>query len=143
MPSRFRHIRANLHLLGGLLTKTLADLDTRPNPMQVFRVEMPDVATADYDIVVPADGGNWRVIDFEFVKTVGAGGAANTCQLKNGATAITNAVDTNIADAVVARAGTISDAQHRVAAGGTLRVTNTKAAGNAAGIAYIYAVQVD
>jgi hypothetical protein len=58
---------------------------------------------------------------------VGAGGAADTITVKNGSTAITDAIDMNVSDKVIVRAGTIDDAQHEIAAGGTLRVSGASA----------------
>lgn len=67
-----------------------------------------------------------RIIDFYAVKTSTAGGAGDTLTLKNVATAITNALDLNVADKAVVRAGTIDDAQWEVAAGANLVVTAAK-----------------
>ena len=64
-----------------------------------------------------------EITDIEVIKTAGAGGAGDTVQLFNGASAISNAMSLNVADQAVVRAGTIDDAQNVVAAAGTLRVT--------------------
>lgn len=77
-------------------------------------------AAGDVDKIMPY---KIRVIDAWAVKTA-TGGASDTVQVKNGATAITDALDLNVADKVVVRAGTIDDASRDVAAGGTLRVTS-------------------
>lgn len=77
-------------------------------------------AAGDTDIILTH---KTRVIDAWAVKTTAAGGAGDTVTVKNGATAITNAIVVNVADQTVVRAGTIDDAQHVVNAGGTLRVT--------------------
>jgi hypothetical protein len=105
----------------------------------VFRIDIADAATGDVDVTVT---NKIRVIDVHVVKTTGAGGAANTIQVKNGASAITDAISINISDNVVARAGSIDDAQHEIAAAGTLRVTRTKAGGNAACTVYVLALRV-
>lgn len=90
----------------------------------VHMVEVPDGATGDVDVTVTH---KVRVLDVWLVKTAGAGGMSDTITVKNGATAITNALDINVADKTVVRAGTIDDAQWEIAAAGTLRVTRTKA----------------
>jgi hypothetical protein len=53
-----------------------------------------------------------RVLDVIVVNKA-AGGASDTITVKNGANAITNAIDTNKADATVTRAGTLDDARTR------------------------------
>jgi hypothetical protein len=63
-----------------------------------------------------------RVVDVWCVATA-AGGAGDTIIVKNGATAITNAIDLNVSDKVIVRAGTIDDAAADVAAAGTIRVS--------------------
>lgn len=91
----------------------------------VFRFEL--TAAADYDITAP-----W---DFEVIDAWGynleAPGGASTATVKNGSTAITNAMDFynggSGVDKTVVRAGTIDDAQRAVSKGGTLRVTNSSA----------------
>ncbi len=92
----------------------------------LHRITVADVATGNVDVVLDA---KTRVLDAWVVKTGGAGGASDTIQLKNGSDAISDAVDINIADKVVARVGTIDDAYHEIAAGGTLRVARTKSSG--------------
>ena len=105
----------------------------------LHRIDIADAATGDVDVVLTH---KTRVVDAWVVKTAGAGGAANTVQVKNGASAISDAMSINIADQAVARAAAIDDAQHEIAAGGTLRVTRTKAGGNAACIVYVLGIRV-
>ena len=88
----------------------------------VFAV--PDAATGDIDIVVAE---KIEVLDVICRKDAGAG-AANTMQVKNGATAISDAIACAV-DKTITRAGTIDVAQNTIAAGGTLRLTTTRAAG--------------
>jgi len=83
-----------------------------------------------------------RVIDVVVVKTAGAGAGGNTIQVKNGASAISNALDMNVADQLVVRAGTLDDATYVLAVGDALRVTNTKAGGNSACVVYVYCIRV-
>lgn len=84
---------------------------------------VPDAATGDIDIIV---GDKVEVVDV-IVRKDGAG-AGNTYQVKNGATAISDAI-AGAVDKTITRAGTIDTAQNVIAAGGTLRLTATRAAG--------------
>lgn len=104
----------------------------------IFWIDVPDAATGDVTVTLPFA---IRVLDCWAVKTAAAGGAANTVQLKNGSTAITDALSININDQTIARATTINDAQHDVTSGTALTVTRTKAGGNAACIVYVAAVR--
>jgi hypothetical protein len=86
-------------------------------------VVFPVLATAltgDVDIV---STHKVRVFSVEAIQVGGAGGAGDTITVKNSATAITNALDLNVADKVVVRATTYDDAAWDIAAGGTLRVS--------------------
>jgi len=116
---------ANANVIGGL-------------PV-VHRIDIADAASGDVDVVLTH---KTRVIDVCVVKTGANGGAANTIQVKNGANAITDAISININDTLIARAASIDDAQHEIAAAGTLRVTRTKAGGNAACIVYVWGIRV-
>jgi hypothetical protein len=113
------------------------------NPIGAFevvhRIDVADAATGDVDVTLTH---KTRVIDVMVVKTGGAGAAGNTYQVKNGANAITNAIDGNVADKALRWAGEIDDAQHEIAANGTLRVTRTKVGGNAACIVYVKGIRV-
>ncbi len=68
-----------------------------------------------------------RVVDVWCVNKA-IGGAADTITVRNGATAITDAMDTNIADEATVRAGTMDDAERDIAAGGTLVVLKANGA---------------
>lgn len=120
-------------VLDGSNAASLAANATTPGLLVLFRTAIPDDVTGDVDIVVVP---KVRVVDAWVVKTGGAGNAGNSYQLKNGATAITDAIDGDLADTAIKRAGTIDDAQHVIAAAGTLRWTRTKAGGNAQAVAY-------
>lgn len=65
----------------------------------------------------------------EYLKTGGAGNAGNSATLKNGASAITDAMN-NASDTGTAYAATLDDAQTTVAANGTLVVTTVRAGGD-------------
>jgi hypothetical protein len=124
----------------GIVLPTVADKNTSGQLLETHRITVADGATADIDVVVDH---KIRVIDVVVIKTVAAGGAGDAITVKNGATAITDAIDINAADKTVKRAGTIDDAQYEIAAGGTLRVTRTKAsANNVACEVVVYALKV-
>jgi hypothetical protein len=97
--------------------------------------------------ITAAEAGNFsftapyklRVLDCWALHEGGAGEASDTVQLKNGATAITDAIDWSGADKVLVRAGEIDDAQRDVADGGTLVVTTVDAdTGDDVGLGTVY-----
>lgn len=106
----------------------------------VFRFAFADGATNSQNKVMV---NKVRVLACEVLKTSGAGAAGNTVQVLQGGTAITNAMDTNVADEVIVRPATITDAQFDVTVGAQLRVTNTKAGGNSACIVTVWAMRID
>jgi hypothetical protein len=80
-----------------------------------------------------------RIIDAWAVHTSAGGGAGDTLKLtKVGAGDVTNAMDWSGADTVLVRAGNIDDANHEIAAGGTLRVTLTDGGVDGVGAAVVY-----
>ena len=87
---------------------------------------VPDAATGDLDFVMPE---KFEVIGFTCIKRNGAG-AANTMQLKKAAAVISDAVACAV-DNAVTNAASIDDAAgvNVFAAGETLRITATRAAG--------------
>lgn len=111
---------------------TVADSTaTGQTPQVCIPVEMsfllPDAATADYDFVLPE---KLEVVDVTVIKD--AAGAGNSITLKTGAgTAISDAIAAAV-DKTVTRAGTLDKATRVIASGGTLRITNTRAAGSSA-----------
>lgn len=96
--------------------------DLRTYTPVVFQIDIADAA-ADYDFVAPY---KVKVIDVYAMKTEANGGSGDTVTLKNGSTAISNAMSLNINDQLLARATSINDAQQVIASGGTLRVTAAK-----------------
>lgn len=99
---------------------------TVPSLLTCIPFTIPDAATTSYDVTMTE---KFEVTDVVCVKRNGAG-AGNTMQVKNGATAISDAIAC-ATDNAVTRAASIDDAASTIAAGGTLRVTATKAAGTA------------
>lgn len=105
------------------------DSSTEPQFALEIPVALPDAA-GDVDIVLKS---KFQLTEVLLRKVGGATGAfANTIQVKNLATAITEAVSINgAADNALLRATSVDDATDTVAAGGTLRFTTVKAGGNA------------
>lgn len=124
----------------GLIPATVANAQVAPGLPVVHRIDVADATTGNVDVTLTY---KTRVTDVLVVKTAGNGGSGNTIAVNNGSNAITNSIDANINDTVVARAGNINDAYHEIAAGGTLRVVRTKSSGNAACIVYVYGILVD
>jgi hypothetical protein len=91
-------------------------------------------ATASYDVVLT----NKTVVTDVWVQFNGAGAAGDTIQVLNTAAAITNAMDGNQLDTAIVRAANINDANATINAGGTLRVTQTDAAGSNAPPCTVY-----
>ncbi len=110
---------ANADPLDGSDADTVANANTEGGIPVVHVFEIADAATADYDITLVE---KTEFYDFVFIKT-GAAGVAVTVQMKNTATAITDAVDLADADKVISRPLTIDDASNVVAAGGKLRAS--------------------
>lgn len=104
----------------------------------LHRVVVAAGANGDTDVVLTH---KTRVTDAWLVLT-GAGVASAVLTVKNGATAITNGMAASGADTTVSRAGTIDDAQHEIAAAGTLRVTGSGGASQPAAIVYVLGVRV-
>ena len=100
---------ANINVVGGI-------------PL-VYRVTATAL-TGNVDVTVTH---KIRVIDVYCVAVGGAGGAADTITVGNGASAITDAIDMNVADVVIVRAATLNDANWDIAAAGTLRVAGASA----------------
>lgn len=126
--------------LDGTVAKVVADANVIGGLPVLHRVAVADGATGDVDVTLTH---KTLVTDVWLVKTAGAGGASDTITVKNGTTAITDAMDINVADKAVVRAGTIDDAQYAISAGGTLRVTRTKAsANNVACVVFVLGIRV-
>tara|TARA_B110001452_G_scaffold260928_1_gene259019 strand:+ start:474 stop:887 length:414 start_codon:yes stop_codon:yes gene_type:complete len=71
----------------------------------------------------------FTLIDVNARNFGGAGTSDDILTIKNGSTAITNAMAMEVADNAIVRAGSIDDAQHELAAGGTLNVVASNAGG--------------
>lgn len=108
--------------LDGTVAKVVANVNVIGGIPVVHRITATNL-TGDVDVVLTH---KTRILDVQCV-AVGAGGAADTITVKNGATAITDAIDMNVADKAVKRAGTIDTAQWDIAAAGTLRISGASA----------------
>lgn len=104
----------------------------------IHRVDIAAGALADTNVVIT---NKTRVLDAWLVLR-GAGVASTTLQVKNGATAITDAMAASGTDKTVVRCATIDDAQHEIAAGGTLRITSATGATQPAAVVYVLGVRV-
>lgn len=113
-------------ILTGTQVAVVADANVIGGIPVLYRINTAGGATANTDVTITL---KTRVIDVWVVNRA-VGTASDTITVKNGATAITNAIDVNKADQTVTHAGTIDDAQWEIAASGTLRVTETDGAGN-------------
>jgi hypothetical protein len=109
---------------------------TTPGMPVVYTFAVPDAATSDIDIVVT---DKIEVIDVICRKDAGAG-AGNTMTVKNGATAISNAIACDT-DKTITRAGTIDVANNTILAGGTLRLTAARAAGTRTALVTVVALK--
>jgi len=110
-----------------------------PTTPIIFCFNLADDATpAAINFTLPNFG--IRVIDAWAAKTAGNGGAGDTVLVGAGASPITDAMVLNIVDTTVVRAGVINDANHEIAAGGTLRLTQAYNTNNAC-LVYVSAVR--
>ena len=129
-------------VLNGTEVATIADSNVIGGIPILFRIPIAGGAAGNVDVTMTH---KVRIIDAWAVHTGGAGEVTDTIQVLNGSNAITDAMDWSGADKAVVRAGEIDDAQHEIAAAGTLRVTTTDFdAGDdvGAGMVYVLAIRV-
>lgn len=107
---------------------------TTPGFIVAIPVATSGSLTANFDVVLTE---KFEVLDVVCRKD--GAGAANTVQVKNGTTAISDAIAYDT-DKAVTRAGTIDTASNVIAANGTLRVTATRAAGTVVGLVTVIGV---
>lgn len=126
--------------ISGTKVATVADANVVGGVPVLHRIDVADGTTGNVDTTLTH---KTRVIDAWLVKTGADGGSSDTIQIKNSGNAISDAMDINVTDKTVVRAGTIDDAYHEIAAAGTLRVTRTKAsANNVACTVYVLGLRV-
>jgi hypothetical protein len=104
----------------------------------VFRVDLAAGAIGDTDVV---STHKIRVLDAWLVLR-GAGVANCVIAVKNGATAITDAMAASGADKALVRCATLDDAAWEIAAAGTLRVTSSVGASQPVCTVFIRAIRV-
>ena len=118
----------------------MADAAVQGGVPLVFRLTLTSGADGDQDITVTP---KIRVIDTVIVLK-GAGTAGSLVTVKNGATAISNAVDVSAGlDKALFRISSIDDAQQEISAGGILRLSKASTGGDFPGAeVYVYALHV-
>lgn len=124
--------------LTGNNVATVTDANVIGGIPVIFRIDVAD-ASANTDVIVT---NKIRVLDAWGVNTgIGAHATADTWQVKNGATAISDAVAKTATVNAIKRISTIDPAAADIAAGGTLRIAAVKST-NAAVTVYIKAIRV-
>lgn len=83
-------------------------------------------STASYNVTLT----NKTIVTDAWVQLNGLGTASDTITVLSTASAITNAMDINVADTTIVRAGTIDDATAAIPAGGVLRVNQVDGGGS-------------
>lgn len=112
-------------ILDGAKVATTANANVIGGLEVVHRVDVAAGTTGDVDVTLTH---KTHVTDVWLIKKSAAGGGAGTIQVKNGSSAITNAMSIDVNDQTVVRAGTIDDATQEIAAAGTLKITRTRTA---------------
>ena len=104
----------------------------------VYKIEVAGGGTANYDIVVAE---SCQVIDAYIVNN-GAGASSDTVQVTKGTGSnhITNAMNNSGAAGAVVAASTLSATHRTLAAGDTLRVTQTDASGTDSAATSVYII---
>lgn len=104
----------------------------------LHRVDLAAGALASTDVVLTY---KTRVIDAWVVLT-GAGITSTILTIKNTAGAITDGMDVSGSDTDLVRAANIDDANHEIAAGGTLRIQTETGATQPACTVYVLGIRV-
>lgn len=115
-----------------------ADADAEGAIPVLHRIDIAAGALADTDVVLTH---KTRVVDCWLILR-GAGVSSTTLQVKNGANAISSAMAASGSDQALVRTTSINDANHEIAAGGTLRVTSATGATQPAATVYVLGVRV-
>lgn len=108
--------------LTGNYVEPQASTDLAPALLACFTFDIPDAA-GDYTKLLPVGSPGFRITHIEVLKTGGDGGLDDSVQVKNGATAISDAISLNVADKTLTFPASLDDAQMDLAAGDTLKVT--------------------
>lgn len=124
--------------LNGANAANVADDNVIGGVVLLHRIDIAAGSNADVDVTL---AHKTRVID-AWVVLRGAGVLSAVFTVKNGANAITGGMDVSGSDTDVVRAGQINDANHEIAAAGTLRVTGSGGASMPEATVYVLAVRV-
>lgn len=125
LASSIRTLQADTHT--GADVAVVADDNVIGGIPVVHRIQVASGADGDADVTLTH---KTRVID-AWAVLKGAGTAGCTITVKNGATAISDAMDVSAGgDKDVFRVGEIDDAQHEIAAAGTLRISKASTGGD-------------
>lgn len=128
----------SLTCTGNITPGTVADDNVVGGMPVIHRIDLAAGANADTDVTLT---NKTRVIDAWIVLT-GAGVTSATYQVKNGANAITDEMAASGSDTALVRAATINDANHEIAAAGTLRITGANGATQPAATCYVMGILV-
>lgn len=124
--------------LDGTVAKVVADVNVIGGFEVLHRIDIAAGALANTDVVLTH---KTRVID-AWVIMRGAGVSTTTLTVKNGTSAITDALDVSGADKTIVRAAEIDDAAYEIAAAGTLRITTAVGASQPACTVYVRGIRV-
>lgn len=132
-------IRAvDVPVLNGVNVGNVADDGVIGGIPVLHRVVIAAGALGDTDVTLTH---KTRIVDAWLVLT-GAGVATTTLQVKSGANVITDAMAASGSDEALVRAASINNANHEIAAGGTLRVTSATGATQPNAIVYVLGTRV-
>lgn len=126
------------NLLEGTQVGNVAEANVIGGIRVIHEVAITAGVLADTDVILTH---KTRVLD-AFLILRGAGVATTTLTVKNGATAITNAMAASGSDQDLVRAASINDASYEIAAGGTLRVTSATGASQPAALVVVIGLRV-
>lgn len=120
----------------GARVKVLADAALTPGVLCVQTFAIADAASGNTSYTLAL---KQEIIGVTVQKRSTAGGSGDTITVGAGASAITNAIDINVADKTVVNVTTIDDANSTIASGGSLRITWAKST-NVACLVTVYSV---
>jgi len=124
--------------LTSTVAANVADANVIAGLPVLYRINTAGGATANTDVVLTY---KTRIIDAWVVNNA-AGTGSDTITVVNGTTAISDAIDISGGDKTLARMGEIDDAQHEIAASGTLRITETDGGGADAPATTVYVLGI-
>ncbi len=122
--------------VAGKRVAVLANAALTPGILVVQTFSIADASSSSTDYVLAL---KQEIIDVVVQKRSSNGGTGDTITISNNGSAITEAIDININDTLIARNTTINDANSTINASGTLRIAWNKAT-NVACLVTIYSV---